>query len=601
MALEHGSLQLQLLGSPMVFKNGQSVVMPYKKAEAILYFLAVTKKSSRDELIQMFWSDLPYNRSRANLRNSLYIINSKLGDHVIQSDGKERLVFNELAFSEIDLEKWLKNKTDLNYYKGSLLNGFFIKGSDLFDKWLRDTRLHFQNTYCRELKLMSLSGDLSSADTRTVLLRLIKLEPGNEEHYRRLMLIYYEQQKYSEIVNLFKQLVQILKEEYDSVPSVNTLNLVRYLVKAHKELKENDDALYRLKFLGREKEVKEIFNSFNRVNEDNAAQCVLIQGDAGLGKSRLIDEWLDMVAARNRQTIKIQWLSGRTPVTTCLDKPDSLCQPMHVNYDFLRDKKFIVLENLQWANTNDDRRLLSVFNNLVNHKILILMTSRFDLSLEIQKYFQAYQKAHRIKKLLLETLPREAMSHILHSSEQGEKLTETDFSILYHRTDKNIGLLLDQVDKLRMDGRLQTTPYLEYFCESQLTDLTEHERTFLEELSAFQQFIPFRILGKLTGLVETEVVSLLDTLLHRNLLDEQRDGNQLLLSFHSRVLQQYIYQHLSLVRKKMIHENIGNLLESLLHYSLDDLFLYPQLIYHFSQSGNSYKALKYNIKLSRQT
>lgn len=47
--------QVALMGIPSVLKDGKIVHFPYRKAEAIFYYLCVEKETNRDELISVFW------------------------------------------------------------------------------------------------------------------------------------------------------------------------------------------------------------------------------------------------------------------------------------------------------------------------------------------------------------------------------------------------------------------------------------------------------------------------------------------------------------------------------------------------------------------
>ena len=50
-------LSVKLLGSPYVKLNNIKITFPYKKSEALFYYVCINKKITREEAINMFWCD----------------------------------------------------------------------------------------------------------------------------------------------------------------------------------------------------------------------------------------------------------------------------------------------------------------------------------------------------------------------------------------------------------------------------------------------------------------------------------------------------------------------------------------------------------------
>ena len=80
-------LKVQLLGSPQIEINSESVKINRRKAMALLAYLAVTRHShNRDALATLFWPETPHNRARANLRQTLWELNNALGEPWIATE-----------------------------------------------------------------------------------------------------------------------------------------------------------------------------------------------------------------------------------------------------------------------------------------------------------------------------------------------------------------------------------------------------------------------------------------------------------------------------------------------------------------------------------
>ncbi len=76
-------VKLKLFGVPKIILNEEAVEFPFKKAEAIFFYLAIQKRVTRDELVNLFWSELNEARPKKNLRNALYQIKKTLGEEVL--------------------------------------------------------------------------------------------------------------------------------------------------------------------------------------------------------------------------------------------------------------------------------------------------------------------------------------------------------------------------------------------------------------------------------------------------------------------------------------------------------------------------------------
>lgn len=78
-------LQLELLGAPSFTLGGTPLrSLRYSKAEALLFYLAMTGRShSREALATLLWSDIPDEAARTNLRSLLStVVRAVLSPHL---------------------------------------------------------------------------------------------------------------------------------------------------------------------------------------------------------------------------------------------------------------------------------------------------------------------------------------------------------------------------------------------------------------------------------------------------------------------------------------------------------------------------------------
>ena len=83
-----------LLQTPGILLNGRPVAFPFKRADALLYYMLVRRSATRQELISLLWESCDEEVGLKNLRNALYTLKKSLGD-LLLSPQKSLVVLNE--------------------------------------------------------------------------------------------------------------------------------------------------------------------------------------------------------------------------------------------------------------------------------------------------------------------------------------------------------------------------------------------------------------------------------------------------------------------------------------------------------------------------
>lgn len=81
-------IYVHFFGTPMIYLDENRTSFPFKKAEALFYYLVIKKRALKDELSALFWPDIESEKARKNLRNSIYNIRNILGKDVLLSPQK---------------------------------------------------------------------------------------------------------------------------------------------------------------------------------------------------------------------------------------------------------------------------------------------------------------------------------------------------------------------------------------------------------------------------------------------------------------------------------------------------------------------------------
>jgi DNA-binding SARP family transcriptional activator len=335
--------EFALLGTPRFYAHGQSIHFATRKAQALLTFLAVEGTPvSRDKLIDLFWVESDAERGRVSLRTTLSQVRRGLNERV--SDATAAAVANTLIVAEKDvlainpyadchLDVHLVDKAyalsrsykagtiglkDLRptleraatSYAGDFLDGFSSGDASNFDDWasLQREKWHTRfSTVLGQLSQLQFEGGEFAAGIETAN-RWVMHDALNEIAHRRLMQLHVAAGNRAGALHAYEACQAILARELNANPSPETEALAERL-RAHILPTASIDVVAeptresaRLRvastaLIGRVQEHHDLVQAF-RAARDGEPQVVVIQGEPGIGKTRLAQEFLGWAAAQ---------------------------------------------------------------------------------------------------------------------------------------------------------------------------------------------------------------------------------------------------------------------------------------------------------------
>ena len=212
-------IQIQLLSFPKIEEGGVLIRFPYKKAEALFYYLAVEKSISRDKAALLLWEDEDELTAKKNLRHAIYIIRKMFHDEVVISPQKSMLQLNPSAAVSTDLES-LDGSAD-----GSLpaydefLKDFSVKNAENYTQWLEEKRALYSGRYLNAIYQHMQSDALETEQAEELFERYTALDAFDERIYMALMGIYQKKELFHKGVQLYQKLQRLLEEEFGIAPS----------------------------------------------------------------------------------------------------------------------------------------------------------------------------------------------------------------------------------------------------------------------------------------------------------------------------------------------------------------------------------------------
>ena len=190
-------LKVTMLQTPRIELDGEVVSLPFKRADALLYYMLVQRSATRQELIALLWEGCDEATGLKNLRNALYTLKKALGGDVLISPQKSLVVVNEDWQIESDYDRFMR-RGDLSAYEGSFLQGFAVKRAFSYDEWLSRTREKLREQYLHELGQRARSAHAAGEERAAVrwARTYLREEPYDESMVSFLMERFREARKF---------------------------------------------------------------------------------------------------------------------------------------------------------------------------------------------------------------------------------------------------------------------------------------------------------------------------------------------------------------------------------------------------------------------
>src|SRR6266566_3335853 len=377
-------LQLSLLGTPVVKHGERTLTFSTRKALALLVYLAVEGGTHlRKTLSESFWPELDAEHGRAALRATLLELRKVLerthgpGERAHLLVERETLGFDQgsplildLRFVEFaskqvgrgvepftgqtneELLAQLEQAT--RQARGQFLASFTLRDSQFFDDWTRQQREYWHLRVHQLFDALSMLYERAGDRERAIetVSRWLSFDPLNEEGYRRLMRLRFSQGDRAGALRAYAHGRAVLAEQLQVEPEPETVALakrirhtapvrapqVRSLLPSHASPGQPPANLLDGPFLERTAEFGTLIECYQRVHAGQP-QFVLLQGETGIGKTRLATEFVHWAQAQGADALIGRALqTGRQlPYQPLIDVLRNQLEQEHAPDDLLSD------------------------------------------------------------------------------------------------------------------------------------------------------------------------------------------------------------------------------------------------------------------------
>ncbi len=227
-------IELRTLGRGTVYKNGAELtgLLSQRQQFALLVYLAVEGRVTRDHLIAIFWPDREEERARHSLSQALYALRRELpegclkveGDSVWLAEGLSNVDAGQLE-SAAARERW---EDVVQLYTGPFLDQFILSGTPEFEKWQTGNRVRLsrlaRGAFRQVVEHKMAEG--KQAEALATASRWATLQPLEDEAQHTLITLLARSGDRSGALKQYEEYRTLLARELDVEPLDGTVALV---------------------------------------------------------------------------------------------------------------------------------------------------------------------------------------------------------------------------------------------------------------------------------------------------------------------------------------------------------------------------------------
>jgi len=674
------SLQIRLLGEFSVVVDGESVRgLNSARIQSLLIYLLLNRAipQSRQQLAFLFWPDTSDRQAQTNLRQLLHTLRRRLpavADALLVDERTIRWradasLYLDVAEFEAALAR-AKQTTGNQRLRAFEEAAAVYRGAlapDCYDEWIQAERERLAQQHLAALEQCVLLNEERRTYAQAIdwARHLLAADPLHEATYRRLMRLYALNNDRVAAVRVYHTCVAVLAQELDVEPSTATRELYERLINATGDTAEPlagtpgrmRDAGIGL--VGRQREWQALQAAWRTANR-GAVQCVVLSGEAGLGKTHLAEEMMHWAGQQGISTaVSRGFAAGRglayaalveclrsepvAPLVRRLDPawrselarllPELLAEdprlprPEPINERWQRQRLFealarifvahnrpfvLVLDDMQWY-ANETLEWLSFLVRFEPRARLLIIgclrSDEIDAGHPVAQLLLDLRGAGLLTELALAPLSAEE-THALADQLADHTLDAAAGRALYHFTEGNPLFVVETV-RANLDAALLAQPVevptqgmslpilpprVQSVIQTRLAQLSGAAHELAALAATIGRAFTFDVLARAYGQSEDVAVRSLDELWQRRVVRQQ--GANTYDFSHDRI-RDVAYAEISPALRRSLHRRVAHALEQ--GYGADSDIFSAQIANHYEQAGEIQQALIYYQRAAEVT
>jgi len=636
-------INVKLLSTPQILIDDNPVVFPYKKAEALFYYLTIEKTITRDEAVGLLWEDNDESVAKKNLRHALYVIKKVFGFDVIITPQKYKLILNPEINIEIDLDEF-KQENKLDLYTGTLLKGFGVKNSYAFEEWLSKKQETIRELYLTKLfELIKTIPYDNLAEIEQYSNKYLQEDQLDERIYHFLMETYKENSLFHKGIKVYQKLVEILNEELGITPNKEITGLYHELLNSWLDDSSDESQLEvpSKNIRTRNYELSQLDLYYNKFLTGELHN-IMVLGENGIGKTHLVNTFLSDIDKSCLLILKTScfqaekefplqpWSSLMINIEEYINNNNILLPSNLVHaiaqlfpsfgsieeissltlssYSYNTCKNGIVklfqivskytrillfIDNIN-SMDKSSLDLLSSIMRIHNPNIWVISTCLDVVDYDMVTFISTMVKDELLVQIPMSRLTRDEALQFINSILENHKLDKETVDKIYTETDGNIFFLLELLNNMKNNDNPQDLSLnAQGILNDRLNGISTEARQLLDIISLFHDFSNLSTISEIQNKKPLEILDLLDELKEHALIIEKNDNGRAYFTFTHNKMCEFVYNKLSPSKLRILHNRVGEVLEQSIDSDL--ITKYKRLIYHYSLGESKEKVLYYKI------
>src|SRR5215471_1586477 len=640
-------LTVCILGGFSVRAAGKPLIFPTKKSRGLLAYLALGHGQvyAREHLASLLWGDSSDEEARHSLRQALSHLRKALPrarPEILRSD-PDGVVLNPTTLDVAAFERFVAEGTPqalaraVELYRGALLEGLSFK-EEPWEEWLRAERERLQELAVGALKKLLARHTETGAGEAAIQIarRLLMLDPHDEAVHRSLMRLYLGQGRRASALQQYQVCLQTLQRELGVEPEAETRLLYQEMLpqrvqspqapegaaprvgrrpqRAPRPLRASRSTPVAPR-VGRAPELDRL-NRAMKSAWAGRGQLVAILGEAGIGKTRLLDELIEIALRRGAQVVlgrcyeteqifpfdpwvnllrtairghELEGLSPRWQAELSRLLPELGELGVHppvsagdqlrlfdavmgfVRYIATHQPLVLLLDDLHWADEMSLRLLSFIVRRSQGAPILIVGTARDD-ELEsaplLRRIFDDFERDDRLVRLVLSPLDQAQTLELVRAlavSRRGATLPAGLGDQVWAASEGHPFMIVETLREIwegqtpLTAGSLPMPQRVRRLVLSRLYRLSDQAKHLASVAAVVGREFQFTLLHRASGMSEVECAAAVEELVRRRVLG----GVGELFDFvHDRV-REVTYGKLNVPQRRLLHGQVARALEEI--------------------------------------
>ncbi len=668
------TLQIRLLGDfQLLYRGEPATAFHQARLRSLLAYLVLHRHASqtRQRLAFLFWPESNERQAYSNLRKALSALRGAVPDakdflhidaKVVQWSPASPFVLDVAQFEHhLGEAECAAQNSDRAGVQAQLDRAVALYEGDLlpncYDDWIVPERERLRERFL--LALAQLSEGLEQARDYPAAIRhatrLLRTDPLHEETHRRLMRLHLLNGDRAAALRAYHTCAAILQRELGVTPGPPTQEAYAHLLhlEAAPVAPPRQGRRTRDLLVGRQTEWQRLTVVWQQTT-GGQAQFVLIGGEPGIGKTRLVEElaqWVaqqgfaaayarayaaeghlayDPIAAwlrsealgRRLSTLADVWLAEAARLVPelragrpHLPAPEPLSESWQHRHFFealaravlaVPEPLLLVLDDLQWC----DRETLEWLHFLLRfdprHRLLVVGTARLgeiDAEHPLRSLLRELRQTEQVAELELAPLDEPETAQLAQQAAE-ETLDPTQTRSLYRASEGNPLLVQEMVRAKTLGGPslpgagapplAHDAPLpakMQAVIESRLARLSPAARRLAALAATIGRSFTFATLRQAGGAGDDLLVAALDELWQRRIVREQGSDSY---DFSHDKIREVVYAGISPMWRRMLHRQVAQALEQIHHADLSPVN--ARIAGHYRQAGDAAKAAAYYFR-----